>query len=329
MNSLSNTLKPLITVLLISLSSQATAQWFSHSFETMGTQAKVEFEHEDPIKGEALVKAVVAEMERVNQAMSPYIETSELSVMNREAKLKPFKISEELFQLLKRSNDVSKLTGGAFDVTFSSLAYLYDYRAGKKPSEAEIKQLKSAINYKKVILNESDKTVFYKDSRIKIDLGGIGKGHAVDKCIEILQRAGIKNGFVNAGGDSRIIGKKADRLWYIGIRHPRDDKKLIANLPLEDIALSTSGDYERFFEQDGVRYHHIIDPKTGDSARVIQSATILADDSTTADALSTSIFILGVEKGMALVNRTPNVSAIMVNSQGKMFLSKDLMPAND
>ena len=329
MNAISKLLQFIFLTFLVSYSSHVSAEWFSHSFETMGTQAKVEFEHEDPIKGEALVKAVVAEMERVNQAMSPYIETSELSIMNREAKINPFKISDELFQLLKRSNEVSQLTNGAFDVTFSSLAFLYDYRAGNKPTEEEIKRLKSAINYQKVILDETKKTVFYQDNRIKIDLGGIGKGHAVDKCIELLQRAGVNNGFVNAGGDSRIIGKKADRLWYIGIRHPRDDNKLIANLPLEDIALSTSGDYERFFEKDGVRYHHIIDPKTGDSARAIQSATILADDSTTADALSTSIFILGVEKGMALVNRLPNVSAIMVNSKGRMYLSQDLMPAND
>jgi len=307
----------------------ASAKWFSHTFETMGTQAKVEFELADEERGKKLVKAVVNEMERVNQGMSPYIETSELSLMNSEASKKPFKISRELFLLLKKSEEVSALTNGAFDVSFSSLAYLYDYRNKQKPSDKEIKRLKEAINYKKIILDETNSTVFFEDARIKVDLGGIGKGHAVDKCIEILQKAGVNNGFVNAGGDSRIIGRKSDRMWYIGIKHPRDESKLIANLPLENVSLSTSGDYERFFEKDGVRYHHIIDPKTGDSARAIQSATILANDSTTADALSTSIFILGVEKGMALVNKMPDVSAIMVNNKGKMFLSKDLMPAND
>ncbi len=305
-----------------------SAEWFSHSFHTMGTQAKVEFEIADPKQGKKLIKAVVDEMERINQSMSPYIETSELSQMNLNAAKQPFKISKELFDLLKRSEEFSKLTNGAFDVSFSSVGYLYDYRNNQKPTNSQLLDLQSAINYQNIQLNDENLSVFYTDSRLKIDLGGIGKGYAVDQCIKILQQAGVKNGFVNAGGDSRIIGRKKDRLWYIGIRHPRDESKLIANLPLQDVALSTSGDYERFFEQNNVRYHHIIDPKTGDSAREIQSATILANDSTTADALSTSIFILGVEKGMALVNQLPNVSAIMVNSKGKMFLSKDLAPAN-
>ncbi|MCW8880622.1 MAG: FAD:protein FMN transferase [Kangiellaceae bacterium] len=319
----------LILIIVLSYSKPASAEWFSHSFDTMGTRAKVEFELDDKVKGQKLIQDVIDEMERINQSMSPYIETSELSIINRDASKAPLKISKELFKLLEESEKYSLATNGAFDISFSSVGFLYDYRNNQKPSQSQLAELKNAINFQKIKLDKAKQTVFFEDSRVKIDLGGIAKGYAVDQCIRILQRAGVVNGFVNAGGDSRLIGKKQNRLWYIGIRHPRDQNKLIANLPLEDIALSTSGDYERFFEQDGVRYHHIIDPKTGDSARAIQSATILAPDSITADALSTSIFILGVEKGMELVNQMPEISAIMVDNKGKMFVSSDLTSATD
>lgn len=311
----------------ICLSFSVNAQWHSHSFEVMGTQAKVEFELTDQKIAMQLIDDVVEEMNRIDQLMSPYKPNSELSLVNLNAAKKPIKISNEFFDLLVKSQRFSELTHGAFDISFSSLAYLYDYRNKKKPTEAQILKLKAAINYQKIILDNKQKTVFFEDPRIKIDLGGIAKGHAVDQSIKILQAAGIKNAYVNAGGDSRLIGRKNNRLWYIGIKHPRDPDKLLVNLPLEEVALSTSGDYERYFEESGVRYHHIIDPQTGDSAREIRSATILANDSTTADALSTSIFILGVEKGMALINEMPDVSAIMVDKNGKLFISKDMTSA--
>ena len=310
------------------ISNPVSAQWYSHSFEVMGTQAKVEFEWGDDAQAKIMIEQVVAEMNRIDRLMSPYKENSELSQINRLAAKQPTRISRELFTLLERSNYFSELTNGAFDISFSSVGYLYDYRNNIKPSASKIELLKSAINFKNIVLNKALSTVYFTDDRLRIDLGGIAKGHSVDTSIALLQNAGVINAYVNAGGDSRLIGKKNDRMWYIGVRHPRDENKLLVNLPLEEVSLSTSGDYERFFIEDGIRYHHIIDPKTGRSVKHIQSATILAKDSTTADALSTSIFILGVEKGMALVNQLENVSAIVVASNGKMFVSKDLEQAN-
>lgn len=303
------------------------AKWFSHTFDVMGTKAKVEFEWNNEEQAQQLIQAVVDEMNRIDRLMSPYKEQSELSKINRIAHQAPLQITQEMFELLEKSEHFSKLTRGAFDISFSSVGYLYDYREKIKPNQQQIAELKQAINYRKIILDKAKQTVFFKDSRIKIDLGGIAKGHAVDQCIGILQAAGVTNAYVNAGGDSRLLGRKNNRLWYIGIKHPRNPDKLLVNLPLEEVSLSTSGDYERYFEKDGIRYHHIIDPKTGDSAREVHSATILANDSTTADALSTSIFILGVAQGMELINSMPEVSAIMVNAQGKLFVSQDLAPA--
>ncbi|MGX5201657.1 FAD:protein FMN transferase [Aliikangiella sp. IMCC44632] len=309
------------------LENKVSKSWHSHQFEVMGTLAKVEFESANQKLASQLIKDVVGEMERIDRVMSPYKPNSELTQINENAAKGAMKISQEMFDILARSHYFAELTHGAFDISFSSVGYLYNYREQVKPTASQIDQLRSAINYRNIQLNPQTQEVFFTDKRVKIDLGGIGKGYAVDRSIQILQRHGIQNAFVNAGGDSRIIGRKNSRLWYIGIKHPRNPDKLLANMPLENVALSTSGDYERFFELEGKRYHHIIDPKTGDSAREIQSATIIADDSITADALSTSVFVLGVKEGMALVNAMPNVSAIIVNNKGKLLLSKDLTPA--
>ncbi|MET1253656.1 FAD:protein FMN transferase [Aliikangiella maris] len=303
---------------------QPKSQWFEKAFAVMGTQAKVEFEWHDEKQAEQLIQQVIAEMHRIDQLMSPYKPASELSLINRQAAVKATVISPELFRLIEKSLYFSQLTRGAFDISFSSVGYLYDFREHKKPTIKQIEQLKGAINFHNIQLDKQKHSIFFSDKRVKIDLGGIAKGYAVDQCMAILMRAGVKNAYINAGGDSRIIGKKHDRLWYIGIQHPRDDKKLLANLPLEAVAVSTSGDYERYFETEGVRYHHIINPKTGDSVRAIRSTTILAKDSTTADALSTSIFVLGVSEGMKLINSMPDVSAIMVDKNGKLFVSEDL-----
>lgn len=306
-----------------------TTKWYEKTFAVMGTQAKFEFEWHNDKEANQLMEKLVNEMHRIDATMSPYKATSELSKINLKAAKKPLIISTELFTLIKRSLDFSKLTSGAFDISFSSVGYLYNYREGVKPNKDQIDHLKEAINFKNIQLNEKSSTIYFSDPRVKIDLGGIAKGYAVDRCIEILRLSGIKNAYVNAGGDSRIIGRKNDRLWYIGIKHPRDTTKLVANLPLENIAVSTSGDYERFFIQDGVRYHHIIDPTTGNSASKIQSVTLLANDSITADALSTSVFVLGVQDGMSLINQLEGISAIVIDNKSKLFLSKDMGNASE
>jgi len=318
-------MKLIISFFLLFSSFPCFSEWHQKQFEVMGTLAKVEFESDDKQLSAKLIDQVVAEMNRIDHLMSTFKPESELSKVNNLAGKHPVKISSELFKLLKASLYYSELTSGAFDISFSSVGYLYDFRNREKPTENQKKSLIKQINFHNIHLNETDSSVSFDSDKLKIDLGGIAKGHAVDQCIDILRGYGIKNAFVSAGGDSRVIGKKNDRLWYIGIRHPRDEKKLIINLPLEQVSISTSGDYERFFLQEGVRYHHIIDPKTGDSARNSQSVTILASSSTMADALSTSIFILGSAKGLELINQIPEVSAIIIDQYGKLHYSDDLI----
>ncbi len=304
------------------------SQWYEKQFDVMGTRAKVEFESDDEKLAKQLIDQVVAEMIRIDWLMSPFKPQSELSKINQQASRHAVEISSELFNLINQSIVYSELTKGAFDITFSSVGYLYDFRHKIKPKNIEKNQLVEFINYKNISMDKKNKRIYFNNKNIKIDLGGIAKGHAVDRSIDILRQHGIRNAFVSAGGDSRVIGKKNDRLWYIGIRHPRQENKLIINLPLEEVAISTSGDYERFFIEEGVRYHHIIDPKTGDSSRKSQSVTILAKKSTVADALSTSIFILGPVEGLKLINKMPDTSAIIIGIDGKLHYSEDLSPVN-
>ncbi|WP_144393429.1 FAD:protein FMN transferase [Pleionea sediminis] len=310
--------------LLLLFSPVTWAQWHKHTFEVMGTEAKVELWEPDEVKGKELVNAVVDEMERINQLMSPYIETSELYKINDSAADKSVTISRELFQLLQKSIDFSLKTQGAFDITFASVGYQYDYRNSVAPSDDFIKQSTPLINFKSIQLDARTSSVKFSVEGTRIDLGGIAKGHAVDSCIEILKKAGIKNAFVKAGGDSRLIGDKRGRLWTIGIQHPRKEDAVLTQVPLENVAISTSGDYERFFIRDGERIHHIIDPKTGRSSRESISVSIIAENSTTADALSTSVFIMGFEKGLAMINELKDVSAIIIDNQGKFHYSDDL-----
>ena len=314
--------------LFLLFSNSISAQWYEKSFDVMGTRAKVEFEYHSAEVAEQLIKQVIEEMNRIDRLMSPFKNTSELSRINLLASTKPITISDEMYQLLKRSIEFSKITNGAFDITFKSKGFNYDYPKKIRPNKKELERLVNNIDYQNIKLNPESNTVFFTSKETKIDLGGIAKGHAVDLSIELLISHGVKNAYVSAGGDSRVIGTKKDRMWYIGVKHPRDENKLIVNLPLQDVAISTSGDYERFFIQDNIRYHHIIDPSTGDSARKSQSVTIIASKGTDADAWSTSIFILGAKKGLELINQVDDVSAIINDNEGRMSFSEDIVSAN-
>ena len=294
----------------------------------MGTRITVELFHGDASVAQHGVDAVLDEMRRIDRDMSPWIESSELARLNREAADHAVTVSDELYSLIETSLHYSELTHGAFDITFASVGFLYDFRKGIHPDDARRREAAGLINYHNLVMDDARHTIAYSKPGVRIDLGGIAKGHAVDRCIALLQTMGINQALVTAGGDSRMIGeRRAGRPWNIGVRDPRDEHKLVAVIPLEDVAVSTSGDYERYFEEDGVRYHHIINPKSGDSARGMHSATIIGPDATTTDALSTSVFVLGVEKGLALINSLPDVDAILVDADGNLHYSDDLQTA--
>lgn len=294
----------------------------------MGTKVSVQLWHQDKSRGEAAVQAVMEEFRRLDKKLSPYIEESELALVNRMAASEPVVISEEFYRLLETSHVYSELTKGAFDITFASIGHRYDYRKGVKPSDSTIDTALPLIDYRNIRLAAANRTVSFEKPGVRIDLGGIAKGYAVDRGIELLQQRGIGHALISAGGDSRLLGDHRGRPWHIGIQAPRDKERMAAMLPLVDNAISTSGDYERFFERDGVRYHHIISPKTGRSAGTLQSVTIIGPNATRTDALSTSVFVLGAEKGMALVNRLEDVDAVIIDGDGKMITSDGFTDAD-
>jgi thiamine biosynthesis lipoprotein len=303
----------------------AAAEWIERVEDgIMGTRIAVELWADDPAKGRAAIDAVLAEMRRVDEAMSTYKPTSELSMVNARAARAAVKISPELFDLLDTALDYSRVTDGAFDITYASVGYLYDYRKRVHPGEAQIKAALPGVNYRHVVLDKAQHTVRFTQPGVRIDLGGIGKGHSVDRGILILQGRGVQHALVTAGGDSRIIGDRFGHPWVVGIRHPDRKEEVIARIPLEDAALSTSGDYERYFDEGGVRYHHIIDPGTGHSASKVRSATIIGPTATRTDGLSKTAFVLGPERALEIYNRLDDIDAILVTLDGRILYSKGL-----
>lgn len=319
-------IKTLLLLSAILFSPLAHADWFKYSEGIMGTPINVELWAETKQQADNCSKRVMDEMRRIDQDMSPWIETSELYLINAKAAEQPIKISEELFNLIERSLKLSELSDGAFDITFASIGFEYDYRQSKKPSDEEIKKQLDRINYHHIKLDKQAQTIAFDKQGVRIDLGGIAKGHAVDNGIRLLHQCGISRALVSAGGDSRIIGDKGGRPWMTGIRDPRDKSKSAIVIPLSDTAVSTSGDYERYFIQDGVRYHHILSPKTGKSVHSTRSVTILGPDATTTDGLSTTIFVLGPQKGLALVEKLTGIDAVIIDAQGKIHYSSGLQP---
>ncbi|HXR20367.1 MAG TPA: FAD:protein FMN transferase [Steroidobacteraceae bacterium] len=312
------------------LAAPVHAAWLSRAVDgIMGTRIFVELWAEDDAKqrGEQAIDAVMDEMRHIDESMSVYKPTSEVSKVNSLAVQQPVTISPELFKLLTTALEYSRITEGAFDITYASVGYMYDFRARKRPTEQQIQSALPAVNYRHVLLDAATSTVRFTQPGVRIDLGGIAKGYAVDCGIDILRARGFTHALVNAGGDSRVIGDRFGKPWVIGIRHPDHPDQVITRVPLTDSAFSTSGDYERYFDEDGVRYHHIIDPRTGHSASKVRSATVIAPTATRTDGLSKTAFVLGADEAMRIYNSLADVDAILVTPDGRILYSKGLEPA--
>src|SRR5215469_14669940 len=305
----------------------AHAEWLERTEAIMGTRCYVELWADDPAKGDEAIDAVMAELRRIDNLMSHYKPESQLSQINAHANERPVQVDKELFHLIKLSTHYSQITEGAFDITYASVGYLYNYPLHLHPSEQQIKQALPAVNWRNMLLDEEHHTVRFEHPGMRIDLGGIGKGYAVDRGIDLLKARGIMHALVTAGGDSRIIGDRFGRPWLVAIRHPDNPKKVVTRIPLSDSAVSTSGDYERYFDEKGVRYHHIIDPRTGHSASKVRSATILAPTATQTDGMSKTAFVLGPEKALEIINRLPEYDAVFVLPDGRVLYSNGLRPA--
>ncbi|MFK8016000.1 MAG: FAD:protein FMN transferase [Gammaproteobacteria bacterium] len=315
-----------LCVLTLSVANVAAAEWVSGEAAIMGTSIRVELWEPESGAGDALIDAVMDEMHRIDYLMSTYKPTSKVSDVNARAAKSPVVLDDELYELIQRALSFSDLTDGAFDITYESVGQYYDYRKGMRPDDATRLEAARAIDFRNVVLDGSTREIRFARDGVKINLGGVAKGYAVENAVKILRKRGVTSAIVTAGGDSRILGDRRGRPWTVGIRDPRDRDGLITRIPLQDEAISTSGDYERFFESDGVRHHHILKPDTGDSARALRSVTIIGADATMTDALSTGVFVLGREKGLALIERLEDFEAVIIDKSGALHYSSGLTP---
>lgn len=276
---------------------------------------------------EKAIDATFSEIERLESLMSGFREGNDVDRINRSAGINPVKVDRDVLIVITKAIEISEMTGGAFDITIGPLSSLWGFGVKENyiPARDDIKKALSLVDYRKLHVNVQKSEVLLKEKGMKIDLGGIAKGYAADKGVEVLKGEGIKAGIVAVAGDIRAFGKRPDgKPWHIGIKHPREKDKVLTTIDLEDSSISTSGDYERFFVKDGIRYHHIFDPKNGLPAPNCQSVTIISKEGILVDALATAVFVLGPEKGMEFIESNKLIKGIIVDSRGEVKISSAL-----
>ncbi|NQS99724.1 MAG: FAD:protein FMN transferase [Candidatus Omnitrophica bacterium] len=270
------------------------------------------------------IKQAFAEIARVENMLSRFKPDSDVSRINSFAQHEPIKVTPETIRLIEKSNEFSQLTNGAFDVTIQPLTEIWGLATKYREDPPKASQITKALNrvgYQNVKVVKNEQSVAFTQPGMSIDLGGIAKGYAVDMAIQVLKKEGIRNALVNAGGDIYCLGQpNQDNKWQIAVQHPRDKNSTLTIIELRDKAIATSGDYQNYIQIKGKRYSHIINPKSGQPCtEVPASVTVLSADCLTADALATSIYVLGPEKGMNLINQLENTEAIIVSFQkGKL-----------
>ncbi|MDA9262278.1 FAD:protein FMN transferase [bacterium] len=317
----------LFTVIFILSSSLYSQQIYRQEFKLMGCKFSVSVVSLDSTKANSSIKLAVAEMRRIENLISSWSSTSQTSEINSYAGIKPVKVDKELFNLIERSLMLSKLTDGAFDISYASMdkIWKFDGSMSSFPSTEKIKNSISKVGFKNIVLDKKKQTVFLKLKGMKIGFGAIGKGYAADKAKEILKQSGVNSGIINASGDMYCWGKKPNgNDWKIAITNPFNKGKAFATLPINDQAVVTSGNYEKFITFNNIRYAHIINPKTGYPTTGVISVTVFAPKAEFADALATSIFVMGKEVGLNRINQIPNVECIIIDTNGEIFTSNKI-----
>ncbi len=293
----------------------------------MGSRFDITVVEKDSVKANEYIQMAVDEIKRIEKLISSWDPNSQTSEINRNAGLKPVKIDEELFQLIKRAKTISKLTDGAFDITYASMDRIWKFDGSMKrmPTREAIQKSVEKVGYENILLDEQQSTVFLKKKGMKIGFGGIGKGYAADKAKRLLIEEGVQAGIINASGDMNTWGKQPDgQEWTVAITNPMNKKQAFGLVPITNQAVVTSGDYEKYVNFNGIRYAHIINPKTGYPATGIISVTVFAPGAELADALATSIFVMGKENGLFLINQLPKIDCIIIDDKGKIFKSKNI-----
>lgn len=298
----------------------------------MGSRFDITVVSDDSVSGNQSIQIAISEIIRIEKLISSWDSTSQTSLINKNAGINPVKVDKELFNLIERSIAISKLTDGAFDISYASMDKVWRYDGSMKeyPSDEVIKNSVLKVGYENIILNNEEQTVYLSKKGMKIDFGANGKGYAADKAKEMLMLRGVTAGIINASGDMNTWGKQPNgNDWTVAITNPFNKNKAFGILPITNGAVVTSGDYEKFVVLNGKRYSHIIDPRTGYPSTGIISVTVFAKSAELADALATAVFVMGAEVGLDRINQLPNIECIIIDEKGSVLTSKNININNE
>ena len=293
----------------------------------MGSDFEITIVDKNESNANFLIDLAINEISRIEKLISSWDKNSQTSLINLNAGIKPVKVDKELFDLIARALKISDLSQGAFDISYASLdkVWYFDKEMLEMPSKEDIIKSVSKVGYHNIILNKEKQTVFLKIKGMKIGFGAIGKGYAADMAKSILVKNEVKSGIINASGDLTAWGKKpSGKDWMVAIVNPLNKSKIFSWLPIKNKAVVTSGNYERFIKFNDKSYSHIIDPRTGYPSQGILSVTIFTEKAELADALATSVFVLGQEIGMNLINQLKGIDCIIINEENKILKSKNI-----
>ena len=292
----------------------------------MGGRFDIAIVARDSVTAEKSIDEIIAEITRIENLISDWKPTSQVSEVNQNAGIRPVKVDKEVFELTQRALHFSEITNGAFDISFAAMdrIWRFDGSMTEMPSAEAIKKSVEKVGYKNIILDSVQSTIFLKLKGMKIGFGALGEGYATNKCKDLMLSKGIKAGIVNATGDMTVWGKQPNgKDWNIGMTNPFETDKLFAVVPLHDGAVTTSGSYEKYVVLNGKRYSHIINPATGYPSTGLCSVSVFGPNAETANGFSTSIMVLGKEAGIRLINQYPEYRWIIITDKGKIIKSKN------
>ena len=301
---------------------------FKKSCKLMGNRFELTVVADDEKWANERIEAGIAEIQRIERLLTTFSDDSETNLVNKNAGIAPVTVSRETFDLVERSLRISALTQGAFDITYGSIdkrLWNFDENMTALPDKATAKKMVRLINYRNVVLDSDKCTIYLKEKGMRIGFGGIGKGYAAEQAKKVMKEQGVKSGVVNASGDLCAWGYQPDgKPWTIGIVNPNESREVFSYLSITDMAVATSGNYEKYVMIDGKRYSHTIDPRTGLPVSGIKSVTIITTNAEIADAMATPVAVMGIYTGLDLINQMNNIEAIVIDDDDKMYTSKNI-----
>ncbi len=314
-------------ILIFAINTMFAQQHYHKSVKLMGSDFKITVVANTAVEGQNYIACAIDEISRIERLISSWNVDSQTTLINKNSGIKPVVVSNELYQLIERAKQISKISNGTFDISYASMdkIWKFDGSVTTLPSPEKIKASIAKVGYNNILLNPEKRTVFLTKKGMKIGFGGIGKGYAADKAKDVLIKKGVKSGIINAAGDLTTWGmQKNGTPWQVGIKNPLNKDIIFAWFPMHNDAVVTSGNYEKYIMINGERYTHIINPKTGYPSKGISSVSVFAPKAELADALATSLFVMGREKALEFINQLPKIECIIVTDTGKIYYSNNI-----